>query len=206
MTFPNFEDWKAPWEADGEELDPDKVKKLVYNLKKSETEHKEQLGDKDAKIQERDDALKAYREAEEAAKREAETDAEKAARERAETEKAVAKQAAENELLKLRLETGLSEADAQRVVGSTFEEKLEDAKALAERLKPAEKVETDEEKAAREEAERKAAEDADDGGDDLDDVVRRAPVVRKNTLKRVDDPDNDVREYVRGKSSTILAN
>lgn len=201
MTFPNFEDWKAPWEADGQELDEAAVKRLVYNLKKSEADQKAVVAAKDAEIAERDDALKVYRDAEEAAKRDAESDAEKAARERAERDKADAERAAENELLRLRLETGLSEDDAKRVVGSTYEEKLADAKALSERLKP---LETDEQREARE-AKAKEAE-----GEELEegagDVLRRAPVRRSNEAREVEDPGVDVVKHVRSKSSSILAN
>lgn len=206
MTFPSFEDWKAPWEAEGKELDPDTVKRLVYNLKKSESEHKEELGAKDEKIQERDDALKVYKEAEDKARREAETDAEKAARERVESEKAVADAKRENDLLRVQLKTGLTDTQIERLRGATYEELLADAEDFKKDLKPADEHEgeTDEERAAREakEAEEREAEEPEIAGD----VLLRQPRRRRNDAGAVQIPEPDVRDVLDARGGGILAN
>lgn len=52
--LPKFEDWKAPWEIRGEELDPEKVKRHLYNLERD----KETLTTEKAQAAQERDELK----------------------------------------------------------------------------------------------------------------------------------------------------
>lgn len=130
MTFPAFADWKSPWEEDESEIDPEKVKKLVYNLKKSEDESKDKLKAKDDKIAENETALAAYKKAEADAKKANESETQTLQRELAEAKEALEKGPKEsrNELiLRVALEKGLTEAQAKRLAGNTLEELQKDA-------------------------------------------------------------------------------
>lgn len=52
MPLPKFEDWKAPWEKQGEDFDPDKGRKFLYSLLQRE---ESALSAKDAADQARAD-------------------------------------------------------------------------------------------------------------------------------------------------------
>lgn len=141
MTFPNFADWKAPWEEEGKELDPEVVKKLVYSLRRSESESKDKIDSSSEKLSEYEKAIETYRKAEEEAKRKNESDAERASRERAESDAALKKSseavARENLLLKVRLEKNLTETQVKRLSGTTIEELLADADEYLKDITPA---------------------------------------------------------------------
>lgn len=126
MTFPKLEDWKAPWEKDGAEIDPDKAKGFVYAIKKAAHEAEEKAK---ADIKERDEALDVYKKAEAEAARANETATEKQAREIAElTEKLnKASNPRETLILEVALEKGLTKKQALRLVGNTKEELEADA-------------------------------------------------------------------------------
>lgn len=178
MTLPKYEDWTAPWEGEGKELDPDVVKRLVYNLKLSE----ETLT---AKVSERDTALDVYKEAEKAAEAEKLTETQRLEKENAELKAQNEKDAQElvrtNALLKVRLEKGLSEAEANRLVGNTEAELLADADEFLKLIPRGETEEIEE---------------------DADNPVRRQPRV----VRTPGDPDptagkpSDVDAYLAGRA------
>lgn len=141
MTFPKYEDFKAPWEEAGEEVDAEKAKKLVYNARKAEHEATEKVKERGEKLSEAEEALKVYKKAEEEAKRANETETDKIKRERDEALEALEKaktakpEKTRNELvLEIALEHKLTKTQAARLVGDTEEDLQKDAKALKEEL------------------------------------------------------------------------
>jgi hypothetical protein len=141
MALPKFEDFKAPWEQEGAEVDaegkpvvkPEELKKHLYNV----------LTDKDklqTKVAERDTKITELTTAATEAARVGETESQKTAREVQEAldNAAKATEAAKtsaHELLQLRaaIAAGIPEEDAGRLQGETLEELQADAKSMAER-------------------------------------------------------------------------
>lgn len=144
--LPKFEDWKAPWETAGEEVDADKAKRLIYNAL---------LGQQNAKgkAKESKEALTAAQTENEDLKTQLEaagdsslTPLQKAEREIERLKTAATKPApkdassdAEIRALKLEIgmEKGLSKADALRLVGTDRDELEEDADTFLAEHKPA---------------------------------------------------------------------
>lgn len=124
--LPKFEEWTPPWGTDDEQLDVEKVKKLIYDLKAD----KEHLQGKVSEITtERDD----FKQQLEAKEREGESEADKLKRERDEAVAALAaKPDTDVERLKLEvaLEKGLTLVQAKRLLGTTKEELAADADDL----------------------------------------------------------------------------
>lgn len=123
-----FEDWKAPWEAEGQELDPERVKRLVYDLRVD----RETMQDRVTAITQERDQLK---DEVDSKKREGESELDAARREKAELQKRLEQAGqASVETLKLRaaLKVGLGEEHVKRLVGTTAEELEADAKSLKE--------------------------------------------------------------------------
>lgn len=166
MTFPTFEDYKAPWEKDEDgEFDAEKAKKLLYNLDKDKYILKGKSEKADEQTKEVQAALEVYKEAEAAAKREGETEVQRLSRENAELQEklkaASSDTARENLLLKVRLEKGLTEKQVKRISGETLEELLADADDY---LADAGVVKS---------------EDEEDEGEEEEVTLRRKPVVKK---------------------------
>lgn len=135
MAFPKFEDWQAPWEKSDETFDEDLARKRIYDLEKD----KSVKTDKVTEAAETIKTLKAENaeltKASETAKREGETETQRLERELADSKAKLeesAKSTRENDLLKVRLETGLSEKQVSRLVGDDFDALLADAKEYAE--------------------------------------------------------------------------
>lgn len=142
------EEWTAPWEEEGAELDPAVLKKLVFNLKKSEI-------DLEAKVTELNTAVETFKEADKASKDALEKALEGATgklKEQLEEAKAAAAAADKKAL---RLELGLDEDTFNLLKGDTVDE----LRAAGEKLKAklgtteTEVEETDEQKAEREKKE-----------------------------------------------------
>lgn len=134
--FPTLAEWKAPWEDKGEEIDADKVKAFVYAEKKRAHDLEAELKVSKAEVKAKSKTIAGLED--EKAKREQENEsaADKAKREAEEKAKADAESAAaisaatrENALLKVRLETGLNENQAKRLIGDDFEALLADAES-----------------------------------------------------------------------------
>jgi hypothetical protein len=140
-AFKAYEDFKAPWEEAGEEVDAEKAKKLVYNARKAEHDAVEKAKVRAEEVKERDEALKVYKKAEEDAARVNETETDKIKRERDEALRALeeAKNAKPEKsrdtlVLEVALEHGLTKTQAARLVGETEEELAADAKQLKTEL------------------------------------------------------------------------
>lgn len=136
--LPAYEDWKRPW-AEGE-LDEDRAAKLIYNaLQKAE-----QAGDKLAtKLTEKDEEIERLTTEIDTVKAgKSSTDEEtkdelKALRSQvrdltAKTSAPRPEDQKQIDRLNVAIELGLSKRDANRLVGETYDELLEDAKAFAE--------------------------------------------------------------------------
>lgn len=135
MTFPKFEDWQAPWEKAGDDFDEELAKKRVYDLEKDKHTRGEKLSERDAKIKELEGENSELTKAAATAKRDGETETQRLERELAEANtklEATAADARKNDLLKVQLETGLSEKQVSRLTGDDYDALLEDAKAYAE--------------------------------------------------------------------------
>lgn len=152
--FPSYEEWKAPWEKNGTELDAEKARKLVYkqerqaaiDAQKHEDEKAALQGELDkakTDLQEKASALTKLQDEqiEDAAER-ARVQQERfqeqmleairgAKQEPAEQEN---KGATEADRLRAALKLGLSERQAARLQGSTYDELLEDGRALLEEI------------------------------------------------------------------------
>lgn len=144
MTFKlgtKYEDFKAPWEKAGEEIDEEKVKRLLFNALEAEATATEKVKTTAAEKVETDKALKAYKDAEADAAREKETVEERHTREKKELEDKLAKAEAgggrETLLLEVALEKGLTKAQAKRLQGNTKEELEADADDYLKDVKPA---------------------------------------------------------------------
>lgn len=172
MTFPDFENWNAPWEGEGKEFDAELAKKFAYNLKRSENEAKEKLGSVDTELEEYKAAIEKYKKVEEDAKRENESEIESANRARDEAQQKLKEfegsTARENLILKVRLEKGLTESQAKRISGDTFEELSADADEYLKDVVPAEAV------------------DEDEDGDLEADQLNRTPKLRNSLTKQED--------------------
>lgn len=142
MPFPELKDWKAPWEAKGEEIDAEKAKAFAYAEKKRahdlEEANKKLTKERDEALQEashaKAEAKKATETAEETAAREAAEREEREAAQRKKDAEARAKLERENLVLKVQRETGLDEDVIERLKGETVEELVADAKAFAEKV------------------------------------------------------------------------
>lgn len=150
MTFKlgtKYEDFKAPWEKDGGEIDPEKAKRLLFNALESEATATDKVKTVAAEKSEVDKALEVYKEAETKAARAKESDEERHAREKKELEdqleKAKAGGGRETLLLEIALEKNLTKAQAKRLVGETREELEKDADDYLKDIKPAAAEETD---------------------------------------------------------------
>jgi len=135
--LPKFEDWKAPWDEKGEELDAEKAKRYLYDVIRD----RDDAVVKKAKIAQERDELKTKVD-------EFETkDMTEVQRLQRELEAAKAKPAEdtetklENARLKLALEHGLTVKQAKRLSGNTPEELEADVTELLDTLgiKPGEK-------------------------------------------------------------------
>jgi hypothetical protein len=134
--MPKFEEWTPPWGTDDEQLDTDKVKKLIYDLKVD----KEVLQDKNATLtterdnvtRERDDVKRQLDEK----SREGESETDKLKREVQELKDAAAaaakdpKDDVERLKLEVALDKGLTLVQAKRLLGTTKEELEQDADEL----------------------------------------------------------------------------
>lgn len=135
MTFPKFEDWQAPWEKAGDDFDEELAKKRVYDLEKDKHTRGEKLSERDTKIKELETENAELVKTAAAAKRDGETETQRLERELAEARTQLETSAADarkNDLLKVQLETGLSEKQVSRLTGDDYDALLEDAKAYAE--------------------------------------------------------------------------
>ncbi|MBC7593721.1 MAG: hypothetical protein H7288_07270 [Kineosporiaceae bacterium] len=123
-NLPKLEDWNAPWEHEGEEIDPTKAKSFAYSLKSK-------IQELEGRVTERDSALSTYKEAEAAAAQAKLSDTERLetqlAELRAKGEAGDTQLARANDLLQVRLDKGLTEAEVKRISGDTLEELLADA-------------------------------------------------------------------------------
>lgn len=138
MPLPKYEDWKAPWEEKGEELEPEAAKKLIYNLHKDKESAATKLAEKDGKIAElttENGELKSKvdtfetKDLDEAAKLKRENEQLK---KQLEEKPAGPEFDPEKARLEIALEKGLTVAQAKRLIGSTKEELETDADAYIE--------------------------------------------------------------------------
>lgn len=124
--LPKFEDWKAPWEVKGEELDPDKVKRYLYNLERDKetlTTEKAQATQKVTELQSKVDEHESKDL----------TEVQRLQREIEQLKQNPPKDEGtvlENARLRLALEHGLTVDQAKRLQGSTPEELEADVDAL----------------------------------------------------------------------------
>ncbi len=135
MTFPKFEDWQAPWEKAGDDFDEELAKKRVYDLEKDKHTRGEKLSERDTKIKELETENAELVKTAATSKRDGETEVQRLERELEESNAKVTKAAADartNDLLKVRLETGLSEKQVSRLTGDDFDALLKDAEEYAE--------------------------------------------------------------------------
>jgi hypothetical protein len=128
--LPEYAEYKAPWEKEGQTLDPEKAKKFVYSL----LQQNQTLNEKVATVTGERDEFKSK--VDEAA-REGETEAQRLKRENEELRAAAAKSTEESaEVRAMRLEValdkGLTTVQAKRLVGTTKEEFEADADSLLE--------------------------------------------------------------------------
>lgn len=134
----SFDDYKAPWEVEGEDVDPDKIKKHYYNLLKD-------LERKDDQIEivtgERDGLKSKVDEFET-------KDLSEVERLKRENEQLKSKTPEgddlENARLRLALRHGLTEKQANRLQGSTAEELEADVPDLLEEIGTAKKDKSEE--------------------------------------------------------------
>jgi hypothetical protein len=135
--FPSFDDWEAPF--DPEEVDGDKALRLIYSIRKDEHKLKTKLKAKTEEAEELSQAVTVYKEAEEAAKREGETETEALKRQVEALNKKLEEKPEEGDnleaaRLRIALKHGLTERQANRLVGEDVDELEEDAEALIEEL------------------------------------------------------------------------
>lgn len=194
--FTKYEDWTPPWGDDFDSVDPEKLHRLVYNLQAAEHDAKQAKEIHKAELSDRDEAIAKYRDAEEQREREGETEADKLRREneklKADKDAATAATARENDLLKVRLETGLTEKQVKRLVGNDFDELLADAKELAAELKPANEPDPDDEE-----------EDEPEGGNGLQRQPARSPLSRDDGGRRERTVEQAIEQ--RGKVNPLIA-
>lgn len=139
MTFPSAEEWKAPWEEEGKDFDAELARTFAYNEKKRAHDFEQANKELKKSAREAAEAVKALESAEAERARAGESAAEKAEREaaaRVEEVEAKNKELSEtvktNHLLKVQLETGLTERQASRLSGDNLEDLLADAKVFME--------------------------------------------------------------------------
>ena len=124
--LPEYAEFKAPWEKDGREIDPEKAKKFVYSLLQ---QNQTLEGKVSAVTGERDDLQAKVDEA----ARQGESETQRLQRELQETKDKLAK-AGETDVEKLKLEValekGLTATQAKRLVGTTKDELTADADDL----------------------------------------------------------------------------
>lgn len=128
--LPKFEDWKAPWEAEGTEIDPAKAKKFAYGLLKDSIIFENKV---ETVTAERDELKTKVDEHEsktltETQKLQKEIDKLK------EKSPNVEKLELEKARLELAIENGLTVKQAKRLQGSTKEELAADVAELLEDL------------------------------------------------------------------------
>lgn len=138
LPFPKFEDWQAPWERSGKELDPAKVKGLVYSLSKEVAEGKEKHEAALTSVTTERDTLKAKVEEHET-KDLSEVDRLKRENEKLKEQRQQVKDKPDAVnldvvRLELALEHGLTKAQAKRLVGGSAEDLAADAKEYAKEL------------------------------------------------------------------------
>jgi hypothetical protein len=184
MAFPKFEDWQPAWEKAGEDFDEDAARKRIYDLEKDKHTRGEKLSERDAEIKTLKDENAELVKTAATSKREGETETQRLERELADAKTKLDEAAAStraNDLLKVRLETGLSEKQVSRLTGDDFDALLADAKEYAEENGIA----------------LKGDEPADDepGGDEPS--PRRTPVrVRNNLDPKPDDGVFDIQKAI----------
>lgn len=139
--MPKYEEWQAPWERASEPLDPERAKRFFYDFFVEKDNHKKR---RDSLIEERDEALKENADLSATLERykgkaSAETGVTEPSgstkqQDDSESEGSVdtSALARENALLKVRLETGLTERQAARLVGDDYDALAADAKAYME--------------------------------------------------------------------------
>lgn len=134
-----IEDWTAPWEKEGVELDPVKIKKLTWDLLKDQEKNRATLAENRttiATLTDERDSLKDK--ADTAGASDSDKDAEilqlkkdlRASGTRVEQTKDYDSVRLERDRYRVALEKELSATQAKRLVGATYEELLEDADAL----------------------------------------------------------------------------
>lgn len=126
--LPEYAEYKAPWEKEGRELDPELAKKFAYSL----LQQNQTLNEKVAAVTGERDGFKAK--VDEAA-RQGESETEALKREKKELEDKLASvpdTSAEVLKLTVALEQGLTPHQAKRLVGTTKDELEADAKELVE--------------------------------------------------------------------------
>ena len=164
--LPEYTEFKAPWEKDGREIDPEKAKKFVYSL----LQQNQTLEGKVATVTGERDALQTK--VDEAA-REGENETQKLQREKKELEDKLAKAGESNiEVLKLQvaLDKGLTSVQAKRLVGTTKEELEADADELVESFGGSGKQGEDDDEGKPPSRQPRKLSNAGDTGDDPEDI------------------------------------
>lgn len=164
--LPEYAEYKAPWEKDGREIDPEKAKKFVYSL----LQQNQTLESKVVTVTGERDTLQSK--VDEAA-REGESETQRLQRELEETKTKLAdagKDSVETIKLRVALEKGLTAVQAKRLVGTTEEELKADADEILESWGGAGKADDEDgDKPPSRQPRRLAnAGDPDPDGDDID--------------------------------------
>jgi hypothetical protein len=131
-----YEDWRLPeWLTNGEDIDPDRVGRLIFNARKEEEKLKGQISDKDTEITQLKsdvaDAKASKAGTDEDAQNELKTLRKKVTELEGAGSKARPQDQKRIDQLEVALSLGLSAADSKRLVGETREEIEADAKTFA---------------------------------------------------------------------------
>jgi hypothetical protein len=137
-----IEDWKAPWEVKGEDIDPDATKTLLFNLLTEQQKDRTQIADLKKSVRDVTEERDGLKDAASAAGDPTELQAENAELKKQIRAKdsELAKRADYDDVARERdrydvaLETGLTKTLAKRLVGADRDEILADAQALREDL------------------------------------------------------------------------
>jgi hypothetical protein len=135
MPLPKYEDWKAPWEEKGEELEPEAAKKLIYNLHKDKENLSNKVAEKDTKIGELTTSNEELQGKVDTFETKDLDEAAKLKRENEQLKKKLEEKPAgpefdiEKERLRIAVAKKLTESQVKRLVGNTREELEADADA-----------------------------------------------------------------------------
>ena len=139
-TPDTIEEYTAPWEKDGEELDAERAKKLLYNVLRERDNAQRELAAAKTSVTTLTAELDQAKTAAAEGARDGETQIQAVQRQldelRTQTEKERTETTRENARLKVQAEMKLTDAQAKRLVGSSYDEMKADAEDLLGAFKP----------------------------------------------------------------------